>query len=368
MAAATGFTAGCQSSGSDDESTEVGDEELLTVTTMLQENRELIIDIVDAQERLIFDCMEERGHTVHNGHERLMWRFQKQALPDVEGVATNWLVDREIAEEWGFGVWTSTVDMYGSEEHLEFEALRVPEGETFATVDNSAFEDLSEQDRFDWFVDFYGEERATMDEGWLIGEHTGGEGGLLGTAKPGGCMGEVTAALDLDPEFVPAPDFGEEVGTWSTFPLPPGMSVFSSGELDEQVRQERTTEEDFLICLDEAGWNGWDFNAGGNLNVHYYIDAAYGVTGDASNPLPEAFTEGAPEAPHDIATDAEGRRDWEIGFATDIWDCVDETGFGADADRAWKRVYGGHFLEMETEIYAWQEDMRELISEAQALI
>lgn len=368
LAAALPLTAGCQLLGTDEDD---GDIDLPHLDSMLEESGRLIAELVDSQGRLILDCMEEAGHSVHDENEIVMWDFQKHLLPDVEAGSLPWLIDRELAADWGFGVWSSWGDMYGSEEHHEFEALAYGEEvTTFAMTDNSAFESLSETERFDWYVAYYGEPRTRVDHGYLVDDFTStGPGGLIGSVEPEGCMGEVTAALDLEPEFVPQPDFGDEAGTWSTFPVPPGLDTLTSGALDDEVRAARTGDEEFLACLEEAGWGQWDFNEAGSLNARHYIELAYGMTTDAAFPAPEEHTAGVPgELPADVPTDADGRQEWESGFALDIWDCVDRTGLEADAEQAWANAYGAELLELEEEIYAWQEDMRGLINEAQDLL
>jgi hypothetical protein len=363
------MTAGCQMFGSDDGGEAVGDAGSLDV--MIEESSRLIAELVESQGRLIRDCMEERGHSVHDEYETVMWDFQKQMLPDVDAGSLLGLTDREIAETWGFGVWTSFDDMYGSEEHHAFEAVLYGDDvTTFAMVDNSAFDGLTQDEKFEWYVDYFGEARTRLDHGYLVGDLTAsGPGGLVGTVEPEGCMGEVTAALGLEPQFVPEPDFGDDAGTWSTFPPPPGVELLKSGELDEQMRQARTGDEDFLICIEDAGWGQWEFSDAGTLNAKHFIELAYGLTPDPSFPIPEEYTAGVPEElPADVPTDAEGRQVWESGFALDIWECVDQSGLEAEVEQAWEDTYGTELLALEDEIYAWQEDMRDIILEAQDLL
>lgn len=374
LAAALPFTTACQLLGSDGDSTETGGAEthveLAPLKAMLEESRQLLAEVVDSQGRLIRDCMVEAGHEVHDEFELLIWDFGKMLLPDVEAGPMSWLHDREIAEVWGFGIWTSWNEMYGSEEHLEFESLVFDdEVASFATTDNTEFERLSKEEQFAWFVDYYGEERARMDQGHLIGEFTMGPGGLIGTVEPEGCMGEVVDELGLEATFMPQPDFGEEVGTWSTFPPPPGVDLFTSPEMQERFREARTSEDGFLDCVEEAGWGRWDFNQEGNLNARYFIELAYGSMPDPSFPGPEVFSEGVPEeVPTDVPTDTAGRQEWESGFAMDLWACVDESGLEADSERAWAQTYGTELMALEEEMYAWQEDMRDLILDAQNLL
>lgn len=371
LTAATALTAGCQLPGSDDDPAEERDADLALLDSMLEENGRLITDLVEVQERLIRDCMEAQGHSVHDEYEFVMWNFQKSDMTDVDTGALPWLIERDLAADWGFGVWVSFDDMYGSEEHLEFEELAYGEDfTTFAQVDNSPFDALADEAKFDWYIDYYGEERARTDQGHLVGDYeSSGPGGLLGSVKPKGCMGEVTAALGLEPEFVPQPDFGEDAGTWLTYPVPPGLATLSSGALDDEVREARTSEDDFLNCLEDAGWGQWDFNDAGALNVRHYIELSYGLTPDTSRPAPEEFTAGIPEElPADVPTDAVERREWESGFALDIWDCVDQSGLEAEAEQAWANAYGAEILDLEDEVYAWQDDMRGLLTDAQDLL
>jgi hypothetical protein len=348
-----------------DDATGIDDEDLARIHTMLDENASLTVQIVDAQHRLILDCVEQQGHTVHDRHAEVMWNFQKLALTSAESRAMPWLPDRAIAEEWGIGAWTSTADMYGSDEQLEFESLSgsVP---SFALTDNSAFEALADEDQFDWYVAYFGRERAIVDHGHLIGEGGfGGAGGLLGSVEPAGCMGEITEALGLTPEFIPQPGFGEDVGTWSTFPRAPGSDVLDGSAFSDDLRAARTREQDLIDCLDNAGWGEWGFAADGSLNLRTFVDSAYYT---AHSGGPDTFKEGVPESPSDVPADFASRRTWEIGFALDVHECVDETEFREDAVRAWNEVYGVHLLELESDIYAWQEAMRETIAHAQTLL
>ncbi|WP_157930457.1 hypothetical protein [Glycomyces xiaoerkulensis] len=364
LAALTGLAAGCQFFQSEDEAA-ISDEDLESVAAMLTEQSELTAQIAEAQERLILDCVERQGHTVHDGYQSVMWGFGTLEDPIPDAGSVPWLtLDREEHAEWGFGVWTSTMDMYGSEEHLEFEELSLPEGlESFATVDNSEFEALSDQERFDWYVAYYGRDRAVADNGYLIGEFdVESDSVLIGTVEPGGCMGEVAEELGIEPEFEPAPDFGDDAGTWTTIPQAPGSEAVATGELDERVVEERSGDREYLDCLEEAGWGRWEFNRRGSLEVWQFVDSAYG-----SDPV-EELSDGLPEPPSDVPSGAEERREWEIGLAGDMWDCVDRTGIDQEHHRAWKSVYGPHFLEFEEEAYAWQEDMRDLIDRAQEML
>lgn len=366
LAVAAMLAAGCQTPG--EEAPALDEEEAARVHTMLDENHELIAEVLDVQYRIVTDCMEAAGFTVHDQYQEVMWNYQQQSLPRREDRFTPWLIDRDIAAEWGFGSWTSTLEMYGSEESVEFETLMDEGFDSFADVDNTAFMGLPNEEKFDWYVAHYGEERALAEQGWLIGE-TGPEGAsdgvLVVTAEPGGCVGEMIEALGLTAEFVPQPDFGEDAGSWATFPPAPGTELLATGELGAELREARERDEVFLDCLEETGWGEWDFNDRGDLNIWYFLDRAYSDM--PSNPA--AFmTDGAPEPPSDVPVDAEARRAWEVGFALDVHDCVDETDFDEDAERAWNRVYGTRFLELETDAHAWQEETRALIARAQELL
>jgi hypothetical protein len=354
--------AGCSLFGEDTPASEGRDLEL--AHTLLDESQALTAQIVDAQQRLILNCVERGGHTVHDRHEGVMWGFQKHLLGQRGDRGLPWLPDREITAEWGLGVWTSVDDMYGSDEHREFEALAMGEVDTFAGTDNSAFEALDDADKFDWYAAYYGQERALFEHGHLVGERPGDPpGGLIGTVEPAGCMGEVTAALGLEPVFVPVPAFGDDAGTWSTFPPPPGTEAFA-GALDAPMREARRTESAILDCLEASGWGRWAFSESGELHLYPFVNRAY-YGDDFTSP---AATAGVPEPPDDVPADPHARRAWEVAFMTDVHDCAEETGFAEDAEQAWNRVYGEYLLDLETEIYAWQEEAREIVSRAQELL
>lgn len=366
LAIAAMLAAGCQLLDGD-EAPALDEEEAARVHTVLDENHELTVEILDVQYRIVIDCMEAAGHTVHDRYQEVMWNYQRQSLPRREDRFTPWLIDRDIAADWGFGVWASTLEMYGSEEHTAFEALNDEGFDSFAEVDNAAFDALGDQEKFDWYAAHYGQERALAEHGWLLGAaDPGGDTDMLVPAsEPGGCVGEMIEALGLTAEYVPRPDLGEDAGTWATFPQAPGVAALVAGELDAELRDARERDEAFLDCLEEAGWGQWDFNDHGHLNVWYFLDQAYS---DLPSAPADFMTDGAPEPPADVPADAESRRDWEAGFALDVHDCVDETGFAEDAERAWNDVYGAHFLGLEAESHAWQEEMRSLIARAQELL
>ncbi|MEU6859218.1 hypothetical protein AB0B28_10165 [Glycomyces sp. NPDC046736] len=378
LATALLTTAGCQWLGSDEDD-QVEDIDIGTLDALFEENNRLVDEIVDIQGRLIQNCLEEAGHSVHDESSFVKWNFQKRPMPDVDSGALPWLIDREIAKTWGYGIWATSDEMYGSPEHLEFEELMFGEGLSFATVDATAFQELSDAEQFAWHVDYVGEPQARLDYAHLLGDDdTMGPGGLIGSVEPEGCMGEVTEAFGLEPEFVPAPEFGEDAGTWSTFPVPPGLDTLSSGALDEEVRAARGGEEEFLDCLEEADRGRWDFNQGGDLNVRRYIEQAYGWAIDPMFPEPEEFTVGVPDelptddlavpAEPDIPEDFEPRRQWESALALDLLDCAEESGLDDGARQAWANAYGAELLDREAETVAWQEEMRSLITVGQDLL
>jgi hypothetical protein len=49
-------------------------------------------------------------------------------------------------------------------------------------------------------------------------------------------------------------------------------------------------------------------------------------------------------------------------------ECGDESGFRDAADRGWEHAQLRFYLDIEDETYAWQEEMREYLEQAQEVI
>jgi hypothetical protein len=75
-----------------------------------------------------------------------------------------------------------------------------------------------------------------------------------------------------------------------------------------------------------------------------------------------------PDLPEDAPDDFEGRRAYEVEMAVAFAECGDESGYRATATATYDAVMAEQYAAIETETYAWQDQIRERTVKAQELI
>ena len=69
-----------------------------------------------------------------------------------------------------------------------------------------------------------------------------------------------------------------------------------------------------------------------------------------------------------MPTDYEGKKAFETAFAVELAECGDETGYREIQKQAWLESQEAFYSSIETEIFAWQEQVNSILAKAQEVI
>lgn len=352
------------------------------IVAFLNENHRLEDELGEAERRMVLDCMAEQGFTVHDPHELARWDVGRQEALVEHYPFSNFLLERDVAEEWGFGKWaTSEQGMSsgaGAEYQAEFESEFVEHEDAYAE-----FNRLEPEVLLGWYVAFMGEEWAVqrvgaefagryMDLGGLDEASSADGFGLDPGAKvapaPGGCVLEMIETLYGEPR--PIPFAGQpDAFDWTWGPENPEDGADRAAMLEEYRAAVAEEEAAMVDCLAEGGRDGWVFTDEGSLPVGRHLLPLYypgidwvGVDGEEIAP-PEL-----PDPPEDFPSDLEGRKAFEIDLALAFVDCGDSTGYREAATAAYDRIQVEFYASAETEFFAYQEALRDALAHAQEVI
>jgi hypothetical protein len=361
------------------------------VVELLNESRRLEAEAVAAEFRLIERCLEGRGHTVHDPSMLRTWKAGEFATAVDDHPHDYSLPDADQAAEWGFGQWIY-VEGADPDAWKDWEKLhkRVDTDDQWSDVDDSAFEAWSVEEQYSWLVDYHG--RAYAE--WMWGEHFGIEApeergnddgslqidhNVSESPPPGGCELEMIRALYGEPQLVETAGGGADSVDayidWVYRPAVPLADVSALFSVEAAVRQvgdylvvdfrDRVAaeEEDFLDCLAERGHGNWTFQERGGIDIFSYWGGIY--YGEES--MFEA-SGSMPDAPADLPSDFESLKALEIAMAVDTAECADGTGLREAAETTWDQVNRDYYASVETDLYAWQEAMRDVIARAQEML
>ncbi|MEU6857962.1 hypothetical protein AB0B28_03660 [Glycomyces sp. NPDC046736] len=341
---------------------------------MINEGSRIEAELDTIELRVVKQCLEDEGYTVHDEIELMGW----EAVP-ITGLFTEYphssfLPTAEEAAEEGFGFWRT------ADEDADVEWGEDDQGEQMP--DNTAWEALSEREQYDWYEAFYGAEHAEEYYRFLIDPdaptgHEGGgrnndddegEDGEIGVSdgvaftapEPGGCQREMIDALYDDLRLVEevSLETDETHAYWRYRPENPTWNEESRIAVeDEYLSRVRGAEGDLIECLVERGQSDWEFNDHGQVLVYEYFSSLY--WGEDA---------GGVELPEDAPTDFEGKKAHEIATAVDFAECGDASGYRETAATAYTETQVEYFASVETASYAWQEEMRAVLDEAQKLL
>jgi hypothetical protein len=384
LAAALALTAACTDDPKDDAegAGEVFEEPRLV--DMVNESSRLLYELESAEKRIIQACLEEDGFTVHDQ----FWMAAGEPPEEQEQLFGaddwgDWLPPVDEAAKYGLGVWSHVDGGAGTaeaEEYAEFKGYEYEDAEMLEGMvaddlpDNSEFEALDPEDQYAWYVAYFGEATAAQEYGHLTGEEApdtgGGDGGGeidLGDdfdyvqPEPGGCQREMIDALYDDLQLTETAE-GEEYreATWSWRPLNP-VDDFAVYEGFDLLYQERIAgvQAELADCLAERGHPGWEFDEEGTLPTWDYFYELYEGSVDVHD---------HPDLPDDAPGDFEGQKAFEIAFAVDLAECGDETGYRETAAQAWADTQEEYYMSIETQVYAWQEEVRGILTKAQEVL
>lgn len=357
----------------DDERPTIDDEaQLLEV---VNENLRLEAELAASERRLVEDCLAAQGFTVHDEAELLTrWYVAEQDALVVDH-PTDFLPDPEIAAEWGFGQWAYSGEGWESGAGDELNELNAAD-HPLLDLDNTAFEALSPADKHAWNEAYGGDEFASMLAGAASpdDEDAGDDGSLVidpdmqEAVAPGGCLLEMVGTLYGEAEPVAA--HGAAAGTvWTWGPRSPQEAADWEALRESYRAAVIEPETAFLDCVEEGGWGDWEFDRTGRLPVSAYFNQIH--YGDDITVVEDGLVveaDSMPEPPSDLPGDLEGLKDYEIGMALAFLDCAETTGYREDAEAAHRQVQLDLLLSLDEEMYAYQDDLRAAIGNAQAAL
>ncbi|MEU5870271.1 hypothetical protein AB0A73_01770 [Glycomyces sp. NPDC047369] len=341
------------------------------LTDVRNENARLTGELDAAETRIVQECLEAQGFTVHEPNEFISWDSEQRDTFLDEAPYAWFLPTVEEAELRGVWQWTNLDGAETLEDGVPWAAYEADEGADEYLViefDEDAevpeFYRLDPQEQFDWWVAYVGEEQARYRQGDLIGiePEVDEDGNQEGGQPPAeGCRREMVTAVYADVDEARDEDFAD----WDYRPSMP----FGDWEAMEQGYADRTAdaEGDLIDCIEERGPVGWEFHRG-HLRIHDYLYES-GEGPNARFSFEDgggAWPDPADDAPD--PDDAQGWLDYERDLAVLFAECGDESGFRETAEHAWQQVQLRYYLETEGAVYAWQEQMRDLLAAAQAAI
>ncbi|MFC3493602.1 hypothetical protein [Glycomyces rhizosphaerae] len=381
-ALALAATAACTDDAKDGDAAEDSGEvfEETRLVDMVNESSRLLFELESAEARIVQACLEDDDFTVHD--QMLFWVHEpepQESLYEADDWG-NWLPTVEEASKYGLGLWAHAegadpdeVEEYSAYKGHEFadslEDEMALEGRPVGP-DNSAFEALDPQGQYDYYVAYIGEAAALDEYGYLIGEareaadesedevYTGDEFAYE-QPEPGGCMREMIDALYGDLRRVEDPEGNKgRSAYWEYRPVNP-MDDFANAEDSQTMYDEAIApvQVELVECLAEHDRHNWEFDEEGSLPIGDYLYELYNGEGSVVGDHPDL--------PDDAPTDHEGKKAFEIALAVDLAECGDETGYRETAEQAWGDSREAFYVSIEVETYAWQEEVRAILTKAQ---
>ncbi|GAB3660742.1 hypothetical protein [Glycomyces tarimensis] len=348
---------------SDEGGTEVTAEEIARVEQTLAQGSELHWELTQTEARVAAACMEDFGFTVHDPlalhGNTIPHRFNGFHAP-YERIPTI-----EQAAKFGFGQW-----MFHGLDPEQVEAVQQDPDYIAYTAADAGWDDdgLEAHDRWmamgeeyhrEWRTAFLGQAGAEYQEAMNAASDEDFEEGDLPEKPPfGGC--ELTTL-----EVVyggPAEHEGDDGDVWYARPnLESPLTWVADGAMYTELSADfRDQETDFLDCVDERGYGQWEFDEFGWLPTYDYFSLVY-VGEPTSYPQPENL----PEPPSDLPDEREALKQFELDMAMDFAECADTAGLREDADEAWARLHVEQLIDREAEIFAWEDQIDEYLTNAQ---
>ncbi|WP_205326531.1 hypothetical protein [Glycomyces sp. YM15] len=409
------LTAGCGMLGIGGGEEAKSDEQRLI--EMLNESRRVESELMAAEFRIVQNCLEEQGHTVHEP-----WAMQTYEEPEQDSLTYGYaheefLLPAEEAKEWGFGQWANSEEGYedpASEDYYTAQEEKWEEEEgDWEEPDSSDWDALTPEEQYDWYVAYQGEayaeyswgsredyvgsmeaeeefsdeelteeelaeldEDAAEDEGEIIVE----EEESWEEPKPGGCQLEMIEALYGEPKMVEesweSEDGGSETYTyWEYRPRNPAYgdteeSMWEDIEADYAAAMSDLQLE-FIDCIAGRGYEGWEFTEYNSMPIWEFFGSLYYQ--NASEDEREMMMGGdsdteLPPIPETAGDSYEEWKAFEIQTAVDFSECGEEVGYADASEKAYDEAHIKAYTAIEEDVYAWQEEMRNAISKAQELI
>ncbi|GAA2129388.1 hypothetical protein [Glycomyces algeriensis] len=408
------LTAGCGmlgiGGGEDDQSDE---DRLLSI---LNESNRIESELVTAEHRIVQNCLEEAGFTVHEPYSFQAWEAYEQESLSGGYPHEEFLVDAEEAAEFGFGAWADSAEAQENGEAEEYWTLQEEkwaeeEGEdAWVEPDTTEWDALDPGDQYDWYVAYQGveytedmngtrdqyismmseeelteEEYEALEEGAAEEEVVEDEGEIIVEEeeyvepKPDGCQLEMIEALYGEPTLVEE-TYEEEGGggSYSYWTYRPENPTYGSGEEDtmyDDISADYAAaigdlQGEYLDCITERGYADFEFDEYGSLPVRMWLNEIYydGVPEDERMMSYGDDGTELPALPDDMPADYEAKKAFEIQMAVDFGECGEETGYAAASEKAYDEANVKAYTAVEDDLYAWQQDMQDALTKAQEML
>lgn len=406
------LTAGCGmlgiGGGEEDQSAE---ERLLQ---MINEGNRIESDLVTAEYRVVQNCLEEAGFTVHEP-----WAFQPWEVYEQESLSGGYpheefVIDPEEAKEFGFGAWADSAEAQENGEAEEYWQLQEEKWEEesggedeYVEPDSTDWDALEPGEQYDWYVAYQGAEYVEYQQGTrdqyvaamsaeelseeeyealeedAAAEEIVDDGEIdveeedFTEPKPGGCQLEMIEALYGEPTLTEE-SYEEDGGsTYSYWTYRPENPTYGTGEEDSMydgVLAEYTADMGdvqgkYLDCLTEKGYPDFSFDEWASVPVRMWLHEIYyeGVPEDERMVSYGDTDTELPPLPEDLA-DYEAKKAFEIQMATDFGACDEEVGYAKASEKAYDEANIKAYSDIEDEFYAWQQDMQDALTKAQELL
>jgi hypothetical protein len=410
------LTAGCGmlgiGGGEDDKSAE---ERLIA---MLNESNRIEADLTSAEYRIVQNCLEEQGFTVHEPWSFQTWEAEEQDTLSWGYPHEEFLIDADEAKEYGFGAWADSAEAQENGEAEEYWAAQEEKweeeegGDDYVEPDTTDWDALTPDEQYDWYLAYQGEEyvessygtreeytsmnseeelseeeaialEEAAEEEEVVEEE--GEISVEDEAdwvdpKPGGCQLEMIEALYGEPRMVEDVYEDEEGGgSYTYWEYRPENPVYA-GE-DEEDSMHGKIEDDYteamldmqgkyLDCITERGYSGFTFTEYNSLPVREYLSEIYydGVPEDERMVMYGDGETEIPPLPEDMPKDYEAKKAYEIQMATDFNECGEELGYADASEKAYDDANVKAYEAIEEDVYAWQQDMKDALTKAQEML
>jgi hypothetical protein len=394
------LTAGCGMLGIGGEE-KASDEERLV--EMLNENSRIESELMAAELRIVQNCLEAAGHTVHEPWTMQTWEPYEQDALNEWYPHQEFIIDAEEAAQFGYGQWAQGPD--AGPEADEYWESQEEEGEeeNWEEPDSTEWDALTPEEQYSWYVAYHGEEAtlesygteqeyvemmsgegeefeeelteeeaaaleeeaATEDDGEIEVEEETYE-----QPKPGGCELEMIEALYGEPRMVEYTYDDEYTETtWEYRPQNPLNDPEESESMWEGV------EADYAAAMADKqgefalGYEGWEFTEYNSLPVWEFFNALYYQDDpEMSGMMPGDSDTELPEIPEAAGSSYEEWKAYEIQLAVDFTKCGEDIGYADASVKAYDDAYIKLYKSVEEEMYAWQEQMNDAISKAQEVL
>jgi hypothetical protein len=407
------LTAGCGMLGIGGEE-EASQEERLV--EMLNESARIESEVTAAELRIVQNCLEAAGHTVHEPWSMQAYEPEEQKSLTYGYPHEGFLLDEEEAAQFGFGGWANAPDGWETPEAEEYYAAQEEEWEeeegNYEEPDTTEWDALAPEEQYSWYVAYQGEEYALDSYGteqeyvdMMSGEELSEEEAIAEEEaaaedeaaeddgeivvegeeaweqpKPGGCQLEMIEALYGEPRLVEQTyeSDGQSMTDkwWEYRPANP-----TSGEGEEEgedmwsgIEAEYASamgdiQGKFLDCITGLGYEGWEFTEWNSLPTWEFLDTMYYQnSAEDERPMYGDSDVEVPPLPDNAGSTYEEWKAYEIQMAVDFSKCGKDVGYADASEKAYDEAHVKAYAAIEEDVYAWQQEMKDVITKAQEIL